>query len=156
MTAPLLLALFAMAAPKPLFLEGKHAQSRRYAVVEEAGGTVYLYLTTPGEPRPERDIVVFATTSLVTEKEAVAKAQAGEPPPLAKEHASDQAILTGVTEGQLSLLWSKDGHAVAVVRAGKPLAMALISKKRGYSKALRRSGFFGEPWDEGLFARTFK
>ena len=45
---------------------------------------------------------------------------------------------------------------MAIVRAGKPLAMLLIGKKRGYSKALRRSGFYGEPWDEALFTKTFK
>jgi hypothetical protein len=156
MAAPLLLALFAMSAPKPLFVEAQHPQSKRHAVLEENAGSVYLYLTTPGEPRPERDIIVFSTQPLVSEKVALARAEAGDPPPLAKEYASDNAILNGVKLDQLALTWSKDGQAVAIIRAGKPLAMVLMGKKRGYSKALRRSGFYGEPWDEALFTKTFK
>ncbi len=145
-------------AASGIFLSSEHPVSKRTAILEEEGGTAYLYLTAPREMRPEGEVVVYSTGVLATEAEALKAAQRGVPPPLARELASPEAVIRDAVAADFSFRWTSDGKAIALMRKAKPLAMLLPGPKRyqGYSRALARDGFFGKPWDQALFGSSFK
>jgi hypothetical protein len=142
-------------ADDEVFLDSRHSASRRFAILEEKNGTAWLYLTAPGKPRPEKDVVVFVRSRLATMDEVLAEARKGRPPPLAKDFATKDAILPKPEVADFSLEWSADGQGVALLRNNSPLAMILADAKRGFSKALSKSGPFGEPWDQSAYERVF-
>jgi hypothetical protein len=145
-------------AASGLFLSAEHPLSKRTAILEEEGGTAYLYLTAPREMRPEGDVVVYSTGVLASKAEALKAAQSGLPPPLTTEVASTDAVIRDVTPADFSFKWTTDGQGVALIRKGKPVAMILPGpqKPRGYSRALARDGFFGKPWDQAVYGSSFK
>jgi len=138
-----------------IFLDSKHAVSGRFAVLEEMGGTAWLYLTHPELPKPEKDAIVYTRNKLASMEEVQAEARRGQPPPLAKEYASEGAIIPYARLDEFNIKWSFDGQSVAVLRNNVPLTMILADANRGYSKALSKSGPFGEPWDQQIYERVF-
>jgi len=142
-------------ADTPLFLEAQHAKSRRFAILEDNGNSCWLYLTTPDQPRPEKDCFVYAPVEPIEELNIDAVRDEGEPPILTKNLATNSALLTNPKPSDFRLRWSVDGESIAVVHKGVPVAMIVKDRKRGVSKALNKSSFFGEPWDQGLYERVF-
>lgn len=139
-----------------MFLDQKHPQSGRFAILEADADCAWLYLTASGQPQLEEDAFAFSPGPLVTKDEAMAAAKAGAPPPLASEFASPIAVLTGTKPEEFAFKWSVDGESVAVLRNHDPIAMIVTGEKRGFSKALAKSGFYGEPWDQQLYEATFR
>src|SRR5687767_2011987 len=76
-----------------VFLDQQHAKSTRYVVLEANGSSAWMYLTARGKPKPEKDAFVYSAGPLVTNEEAKAAGERGEPPPLAAEYASSVAII---------------------------------------------------------------
>jgi hypothetical protein len=136
-------------------LKSHNAASGRYAIVELEGSAVYLYLTESGRPVPERDVLVFSIGPLVSVAEAKAAAQSGAPPPLAADMASSEAVQPAERFNQLEISWSASGEAVAVLLNGDPWAFVSAGDRRGYSKAVGKAGFYGEPWAAEAFLRAF-
>ena len=145
----------ASAADDEIFLDSKHAKSHRFAILEEKNGTAWLYLTAADKPKPEKDVVVFARSRLATLNDVRAVAKKGQPPPLAKDYASKDALIRKPQGDEFTFLWSKDGQSVAVIHRGLPIAMILSNSKRGFAKAISKSGPFGEPWDQSAYERAF-
>jgi len=116
--------------------------------VEDDGDVAYLYLTAPQLPE-------IAATAWIY------------------NHANFPAILTsgfgaesigaggafGARDNPASrdwtLLWSHDGHSVAVLADGFPMACIVNASSPGYSRGLERSTSLGNAWDNEVYASIF-
>ncbi len=140
---------------KGIFRDSKHPVSKRFSILNEENGTVWLYLTSADQPNPEKAVAVFARSSLATTEEFHAYAEKGESPPLAKDYASKEAILSAAKSREFRFKWTADGQSVALVRNNSPIAMILAEAEHGFSKAVAKSGPYGDPWDQAAYERAF-
>ncbi|MFO0950640.1 MAG: hypothetical protein U0835_05700 [Isosphaeraceae bacterium] len=142
-------------ADEGLLLEHQHPVSRRHVLLDANRTCGWLLLTVPDEYRIERDAFAFSPGLLVEVDQAVRAAKAGDPPPLAADYATDEAIIREPDANDFTFRWSEDGESVAVLHQGSPLAMIVSGAPRGYSRALGRDGFYGHPWDQTVYERVF-
>ena len=58
--------------------------------------------------------------------------------------------------GRWSLLWSRDGHAVAALLDDRPIAFIVAGQSRGYARYVKAGANpWALPWDDGAFAAAF-
>ncbi len=79
----------------------------------------------------------------------------GDTPQLVKEYASDRAIIYDISNSRLAINWADDGVSVVASIDNEPFSFVVQGKKMGYSKAIRQSGPFGNPWNEQLYKKVF-
>ncbi len=138
-----------------IFLDEQHPVSGRHVIFQLDGHSGWLYLSGSGEQAPEKDAFVFSTGEMVSLEEALSAAQAGIPPALVREYASEQAVIADAHADEFFFWWSSDGESVALMRQGEPLAMIDAESEHGYSKALGLSGFYGMPWQQEHYESRF-
>lgn len=128
-----------VATAKDIFIHSHNPISNRLAVFEDNEKVAFLYLTKAGTQKPEKDAIAYSRVPLVAKVDWKRIKETGESPPLSQEVASPTAIVTNPVESEFSFKWSADGHAVALLRQGTPIAFATASDKFGYSKLSRSS-----------------
>ncbi|MCA9051333.1 MAG: hypothetical protein KDA89_21495 [Planctomycetaceae bacterium] len=131
-----------------LFLSEQHPVSRRWATVEDHGTCAFLYLSEPDQKRPIGDCWLY--NRVPAPKPSEVKNFRPNPPPAAVGYVGPDAQMSPPGEGDVELLWSSDGEAVAVLLHGMPLGL-LIAGESGMSLHLIKSGPWGEPWDQSRF-----
>ncbi len=138
----------AQAMAEEIILQVEHPKSRRMAILEDNEKVAYLYLTQPGVPRPARDAVVYSRVALLPSVDWKKLKETGEPPQLAADVASSRAVIADPKAKEFSFRWSQDGHSVALLRNGEPIAMATARDALGYSKAIAKRSRLAKAWDE--------
>ena len=113
-----------------IFLSDQNAQSLRHAVVEDDGDVAYLYLTAPQSTTIAASAWIYNRASSPL-----------TPPPLTRDWA---------------LLWSHDGHSVAILADGLPMACIVNATNPGYSRGLTAPTSLGTTWDHAIYARVFR
>ena len=136
-----------------LFLEDRHAASRRFAVLEDDGTSAWLYLTEPDSRKPVADAWVYNRIAPPLAKEI--EQYRGGPPPAAEGYVTDAAQCLCPRDHDWTFFWSSDGEAVTVSKDGEPVAFIVNGQRRGYSRELVKDGPWGHPWSDDLFERTF-
>lgn len=139
-----------------IYLQSTSAVSNRSAVLEDDGHVAYLYLCTPGTFVPERDAVVYTRRPPVPKVDWWELSKTGETAPISKDIASRAAVVPKPSAADFTFMWSRDGEAVAILRDGRPLAFAVSSHPRGYSKAVAKASAMALPWNQRLFESTFR
>ena len=142
----------AFASAAEINLQAQHPKSRRQAVLEDNEKIAYLYLTRPNSQAPERDAVAYSRVRPVPTVDWKKMKETGEPPLLGADIASARAIITFPKQREFTFLWSKDGHSVALLRNGEPIAMVTAADTSGYSKAVAKGSRLAKPWDEKRYA----
>lgn len=150
-----LASIASLSVAKDIFIHSQNPISDRLAIFQDDERTAYLYLTKPGTQRPERDAIAYSRVPLVPRVDWARIKETGEPPPLSQDIASPNAILKNPTEAEFSFKWSADGHAVALLRNGHPIAFAVASEKFGYSKAVAKSSPLANAWDQIRYEALF-
>ena len=140
-------------ADETLFLEDKHRASRRRAVLEDDGTSVWLYLTEPNSRKPAADAWVYNRIPAPPTEDI--ESYRGGPPPAAQGYASEHAVCDDPLAHEWSFIWSTDGESVAVAKDGQPMAFIISGQKRGYSRELVQDGPWGHPWSQKLFRSKF-
>lgn len=149
LVAVLLCALWpAQALAEPISIHSVHPKSARTAVLDDDGKIAYMYLTQSGTETPVRDAVVYSRVPLIPKVDWEQVKKTGEPPPLSADVASPQAIMKEPKANEFSFRWSLDGHSVALLRHGKPIALASARERLGYSKAVAKPSPLANPWDQ--------
>ena len=138
----------AHASAAEINLQAQHAKSRRQAVLQDNEKVAYLYLTRPDSQNPERDAIAYSRVRLVPTVDWKKMKETGEPPLLGADVASARAVITFPKEREFNFRWSKDGHSVALLRNGEPIAMVTATDTQGYSKAVAKPSRLAKPWDE--------
>jgi len=137
----------------PPFLSETNDASRRRAVFEDNGVAAYVYLLAPDSKTIVADAWVYNRIAAPA-REDIRKFQPG-PPPAADGYVAPEGRVPTPEAYAWSFTWSVDGEAVAICADGVPLAFVRADHKRGFSRHLTRSGPWGEPWSEGIYASTF-
>ena len=138
-----------------MFIESQNEKTKRFAVLESNGTSVFIYITDPGIKKPKGDAFVFSEVP-PAEKFDIEAVRKGSPPVISKDMASPSAFLASPQEADFKILWSEDGNSVAALYRAEPRAMIVNGQRPGYSKAIAKSCMLGEPFDETLYSRTFK
>jgi hypothetical protein len=105
----------------------QHPLSRRWAVIEDDGEVVWLYLSAPGAHE------IVAACFLY-------------------RHADQPALYLD----DVHFRWSSDGESVAVHFEGVLVGFIVNGEQRGFSRLLTTVGALGAPLDVSLFERTFR
>jgi hypothetical protein len=150
----LLLAMNVQA--KDIYVDSKNPTSHRCAILEDDGRTAFLYLTATNTVRPERDIVVYCRDQPAAKVDWKEVERTGKPPPLTQDDASEKAVIKSPQKADFALVWSGDGESVLVLYRKTPWAMIVGGQTKGYSKALKRDGAFGLPWDQKAYEQAFR
>jgi hypothetical protein len=135
------------------FISDTHPTSRRRAVFESTDAAGYLYLSSPDGHTIVADAWVCNTID--APPPAQIRTYRPGPPPAARGYATPDALMRDPDAHQWSFFWSADGHSVAICADGVPLAFIRAAQRPGYSRHLARSGPWGEPWSDGIFAAVF-
>jgi hypothetical protein len=138
-----------------MFLSWQHSVSKRHAILEEAGGMVWLYLTGPNSTKPEGHCPAFATQPLADTIDWKVIEKTGAPPSITKDIASATAIIEHAKGSELSPMWSANGESVALIRGGEILCMIVAGAEQGYSRAIATPGPLGLPFDDVVAGKTF-
>lgn len=137
-----------------IFITDQHSVSGRWAVFEDDGVSGWLYLTIPNEQNPIADCWIYNRIQAPDPAE-IEKYQDG-PPPASSEYAGHAALVRDITEFQVQFVWSIDGNAVALIVDGVPMGYVLADRRGEHSKNLRKSGPWGEVFNQVEFEILFK
>jgi hypothetical protein len=140
-------------ADENLFRDDEHPVSGRFAVLEDDGTSIWLYLTESGTRKPVSDAWVYNRVA-PPPMEAI-KSYRGGPPPAAQGYASESALCEDPLACEWSFVWSSDGDAVAAVKDGQPVALIVVGQPGGYSRELVQDGPWGHPWSDELYRQKF-
>jgi hypothetical protein len=130
-----------------LFLSDENAHSLRRAVVEDDGDVAYLYLTEP-------HLTKIAAAAWIYNRANFAVIL----PPGSGAESLDAGAFGGPGNPAARdwiLYWSRDGHSVAVLADGFPMACIINAANPGYSRGLTTSTSIGNAWDGGIYATIF-
>ena len=128
----------------------QHPQSRRTAIIDISGDSLWLYLTASDELRPIADcwLANRGTNDVTNPREA------GLPPPapekVLRETASNQPL-----PAPYRLEWSQDGEAVRAIFDDCVVAFLRAQEKRGFNRHLSMDCPWGQTFDEELHDRLF-
>jgi len=115
--------------------------------VEDDGDVAYLYLTEPHRTK-------IAAAAWIYNR---ANFPVNLPPDSSAESFDTSAF--GAHSSPVArdwrLLWSRDGHSVAVLADGFPMACIINATNPGYSRGLAASTSIGNAWDNGVYAAIF-
>lgn len=92
-------------------------------------------------------------TSRVEESNHERRCLHGLPPIRSASEASPQSVIETPNESDFTFRWSSDGHSVALVHRGEPMALVSEREKRGYSKAVAATSALANPWNNSVFAK---
>jgi hypothetical protein len=146
----------AAGAAPGIFLQHTHPVSARSAVLEDDGHVAYLFLTAAGSFVPERQVAAYTRKPPVASVDWWELKLTGDTAPIWRDVASAHATIPEPRAQDLEFRWSQDGHAVSLLRNGRPIAFVTSSHVHGYSKALTKPSVLGAPWDKRLYQLTFQ
>jgi hypothetical protein len=138
-----------VAAPA-FHLQDRHPASHRYAILEDNGTTLWLYLTAPDEPTVVAETWIFNHDEPIQSQEwpLFQHGRAMFPP---EELSPVEVVFDRPEVHSWTFDWSADGEAVAVFCDAQPIAMVQSTRRLGFSRHVIRAGPWGVPW----CARTF-
>ena len=137
-----------------LWVSEDHPISGRTAVVEDAGHSVWLYLTEPGGAQIAADCWLFNRVPAPAELDRAAAAH-GPPPAVAAVVDEGAHRPAPIDPAAVRFRWSPDGESVAALIDGEPVGCIVAGRERGMSRHLRLAGPWGEPLDAAVFDATF-
>jgi hypothetical protein len=127
--------------------------SGRHAIVSDEGDSIWLYLTSPGSTRPERDCWLLNKPSAAAEPHLPDYKTAGLPPPAPASIIDEAGVRELPSADRWSARWSSDGETVAIAVDGVEIGLATITEPRGIALYLTKTSPWGRPWDATLVAR---
>ena len=138
----------------PDIISERSAESDRTAVVHEEIDSVWLYLSRPGDARPDVACWALNTPEAPPLPDFALYREKSGPPPLPAARVA--GTLPDPHDGRWSLRWANDGHAVAALLDGQPIAFVIGGRQRGYARYVAAGADpWALPWDSELFAATF-
>jgi len=126
-----------------LFLSAQEPTSGRWAILEDDGTSAWLYVTEPDSRKPVADCLVYSRVAPVSDAEL--KAHRGGPPPISARFSSAEAVVDAPSGAAIELTWTPDGRAAVVTINSELWAKVVVAEGRGSSRAISRSGPFGDP-----------
>ena len=137
-----------------IYLVEFNNDSNRYAFFEDDEISGWLYLTKPGEKKPDHDCWIYNRIPVIDPKDIINYKNG--PPPASSEYAKDDSRIITPKGMNIRLLWSSDGHSIALMINDAPFGYINGYNKLGYSRNLIKPGPWGNVFDEILFNMLFQ
>ena len=139
-----------------LFIASRSDRSRRTAVIAEEIDSIWLYLSAPGEERPERDCWLLNTHAAPARPAPDEYERRGSPPPLPADRILSAPPQDPLSPELWSLSWSDDGESVAAVFDGTAVGFITAGGTRGVARYVAGNApAWADPWDEDAYSRIF-
>jgi hypothetical protein len=135
----------------PIFIASSSPIGNRRCVVESSNDAVWGYLVDIDTKEIVADVPVCSLSTPGSMHQLKERLSAGGAPPLVAEFATDGACIGDLTSQRLAVRWFSNGSGVVITLDDKPQAMMVIDDARGFSRATKRDGPWGRPWDDELF-----
>ncbi len=136
-----------------LFITSYNEISKMHAVLSDEGEVAFLYLHAPSD-NPSQTGELLATVIAYNRVEPIdikdVQSYRPAPPPIAQGYGSEMAVIKIPNEIEWSFMWSDNGDSVLLYKNELPWCLVNECDKKGYSKAIKMSGPWGEPWDDKL------
>lgn len=136
-----------------VFISEQHPVSYRWAVVEDDGLSVWLYLTAPDSEDIVADCWVY--NRIASSEHAASYIARGVAPPASSEVIGTDAFIQTINSLDFCLEWSRDGESVALLFNKSPVGLIVSGYKRGYSRNLNQVCAWGSPLNETLYHSVF-
>lgn len=130
----------------------QHPRSRRVALLEDHGSTLWLYLLEQDGQTVACDVQVFNRQAVIEPVEPIEPARTLPGPADAQAAPAGHGLPVG---GMWAFTWSEDGEAVAVLHEGQPVAFARATRRVGFSRQVIEPGPWGVPWCQKTFNEVF-
>ncbi|NHQ85562.1 hypothetical protein HA050_05450 [Iodobacter sp. HSC-16F04] len=140
---------------KDIFISSHNAISNRFAIFEDNEKIAFMYLTESGSQKPVKDAIAYSRIPPIAKVDWDRIKQYGDAPLLEQSMASSDAVIANPLEKDCSFRWSKDGHAVAILRNGKPIAFTSATERFGFSKAVSKLSHLANVWDQKKYESFF-
>ncbi len=149
-----LMMMFLVGCETRKTIDNEHPVSKVNAVLETSDEAAYLYLMNNETHTKITGVIVYNLIEPIEEDDLAN--YFGKQAPISKTYASRRAVMKKINTSNYDMIWSSDGSAVAIVTETEPLALILVDKEKGYSKAIGKSGPWGYPWNQPLFDSLFQ
>lgn len=77
-------------------------------------------------------------------------------PPIQETHGSKDYFKGNIQESDFEVEWGKDGISAIIKVKGSVQALLSFATKKGYTKAIKKTGMWGLPWSEDEFQKIRK
>jgi hypothetical protein len=136
-------------------IESKNERTRLVALIEEEVDSVWLFLVGAAGEGILAHCWLYNTTSepLLPSWEEYRERSA--PPPAPKLLILDGSVLLRAESPGWTISWSGDGQSVAALHDGVPMGFIIGGSSKGYSKYIRKSSAWGEPWSSDKYLEIF-
>lgn len=129
-----------------IYLSSTSPDGSHQCIIDGDGQRVWMYLHDVEKNRVISEAPVCSLIEPISYDDFKKTYRAGDTPPFVEGYVSDRALIPDIDASRLAIQWLDDGVSVIASVDGEPFTM--ITKKRGYSKAISQSGPWGHPWDE--------
>jgi len=131
----------------------KHPLSHRTASVFNESHSIWLYISEPNNTKIAADCWLLNT--IETPESLSDFTSHKSPPPATAKFVSKQAQGNLPSSSQIKFLWSNNGQSVAVIIGSETLGFIAQNSPRGFSKHIKLSGPFGDPFEIELYKSLF-
>ncbi|WP_370979718.1 hypothetical protein [Agaribacterium sp. ZY112] len=123
-------------------------------IVENDGFSVWAYLLNRDETGIEKDTFICSPISpdSVLDRKYI---EEGNPPKITEEYATESAKIDDISRKDIYVKTTGEGDFCILVKR-EAFAAIYKDEERGYSKAILKSGGFGNPWCSNLYEKTFE
>lgn len=135
-----------------IWLSDTHTVSGHSVVLEDDGRSCWLYLRDYPGGKVAKSVIAYSPIAPVSRSEFERKVGRGDTPILMADYASREAVITERYPDDFSFIWREDGRAVALRYRNEVLAVVSADEQYGSSRAVSRSGPFGDPLKLGRYA----
>jgi len=132
---------------QPLRLSSYNDQKSLYAVFEENNETAWLYLCLSADNTSDIIGDVFVCNKVELIKNSELERYKPNLPPITVGFGTPEAVCNNINKVTWELKWITD-NAILLTKDQKPWALISHEEERGMCKAIKKSGPWGNEWNE--------
>lgn len=136
-------------------IESRNERSGLEAWIEEEVDSVWLFLVRAAGECILAHCWLCNTTSKPLLHSWEEYREKSAPPPAPKPLVLDGSVLLRAESPGWAISWSGDGQSVAALHDGVPMGFIIGGSSKGYSRYIRESSAWGEPWSSGGYLEIF-
>jgi len=136
-----------------IFIQSASPDNNYICIIESDDKTVWMYLHDANDKCLIADSPVCSKIELMELKKFKEQYKGKGAPPLVQEYSTDCAVAQDINEHRLDILWHVDSKSVIAALDDNPFSMIVVGEKKGYSKALKVNGPWGQPWNDEAYKK---
>jgi len=131
-----------------IYLDSVSPSGLHQCIIEGDSRTVWMYLHDLESRSVIADAPICSLVELMPLEEFKASYRGEGAPPLVVGYASERSVILDMSIERLRIEWQSDGISVLAYVDDEPFTLIVAGEQKGYSKAVRATGPWGQPWDD--------